>query len=108
MIDGFRRYLGFAYNKLDGTIPASTGNLTKLRLLKGDYNAIEGSLPEELGQLTSLVYVCTACTQLGQLTSLVYTKSRIITSLPVFKMGPTIGAGFETRLESSKQKFKPI
>jgi len=43
-----------ATNKLDGTIPTTIGNLSRLKELSIMENHLSGGLPSELGQLTQL------------------------------------------------------
>jgi hypothetical protein len=49
--------LNFNHNKLNGTIPASLGNLVQLTLLDLSENSLTGAIPASLGQLKELVNV---------------------------------------------------
>ena len=49
------RDLGLGFNRLSGTIPASLGNLTKLRNLSLHNNQLSGTIPASLGNLTELL-----------------------------------------------------
>ncbi|MDC7995406.1 leucine-rich repeat domain-containing protein [Altibacter sp. HG106] len=42
------------FNNLDGTLPASIGNLDQLMVLELSFNKLHGSLPESLGKLSKL------------------------------------------------------
>src|SRR6185436_2618496 len=43
-------------NNLDGTLPSSIRNLTKLRALTLSVNHLRGALPAEIGELSNLEY----------------------------------------------------
>lgn len=56
--------LELSFNKLSGTIPAELGNLTKLEMLAFNGNMLTGTLPESLGNLVALKQLHVSSNQL--------------------------------------------
>ena len=48
----------FAENLLDGTLPATLGSFSKLKLINVARNRLSGRIPSELGNLTDLEELC--------------------------------------------------
>lgn len=53
------------FNNLNGTLPASLGQLKNLKILELSFNPIEGSLPTELGNLSNLEVLAMNATSLS-------------------------------------------
>jgi hypothetical protein len=49
-----------ANNKLTGSMPSSTGQLSMLNALYLDRNGLSGTMPSTLAQLTALTLLCVA------------------------------------------------
>ncbi|QNJ98995.1 leucine-rich repeat domain-containing protein [Constantimarinum furrinae] len=46
--------ISLLFNNLNGKLPASLGNLSKLRILELSFNKLNGEIPAQLGQLSNL------------------------------------------------------
>jgi len=55
--EGWVISISLSNNNLNGTIPASIGNLTKLERLAVTYNNLTGHIPESIGKLINLKYL---------------------------------------------------
>ncbi|CAI5475604.1 unnamed protein product [Closterium sp. Yama58-4] len=109
------KYLKIADNRLTGSIPMETGNLTALELLLIDKNRLEGPLPSSLAAYTGLVLLAAGDNRLGgllpmntllQLTQLesLFLKSNgfVVTSLASLVLHPTL-----RNVELSQNKVAP-
>jgi Leucine-rich repeat (LRR) protein len=46
--------ISLLFNNIEGTLPASIGDLNNLKILELSFNKLSGTIPVEIGQLTSL------------------------------------------------------